>query len=54
MKRPVFFGSLLALVSLSVGVSAAPEDTVYAHPGSLVAAMQGGFGPDDIGQLARR
>ena len=41
MKRPVLFGSLLALLNLSVAASAAPGDTIYAHPGRLVSAGDG-------------
>jgi pimeloyl-ACP methyl ester carboxylesterase len=41
MKRPVLFGSLLALLILSVAASAAPGDTIYAHPGRLVSAGDG-------------
>ena len=41
MRRAVPFWSLLALFLLSVAASAAPGDTIYAHPGRLVSAGDG-------------
>lgn len=41
MKRPVSLWPPLALLILSVAASAAPGDTIYAHPGRLVSAGDG-------------
>jgi hypothetical protein len=41
MKRPVPLWSVLAVLMLSVAASAAPGDTIYAHPGRLVSAGGG-------------